>query len=82
MSDLLTRRRFIAALAASIVAVGAPLPIGFPKNYVIYTGIDIIENRIDLTAFYLFQQVEREARELINIDFVKLPLFTSGHKFS
>lgn len=32
MQDLLTRRRFLQALAASVVAVGAPLPIGFPEE--------------------------------------------------
>lgn len=29
--SLLTRRGFIAALAASVVAAGAPLPVGVPK---------------------------------------------------
>ena len=31
-SPHLTRRRFLAALAASVVAAGAALPIGFPKE--------------------------------------------------
>lgn len=30
--DFLTRRRFIAALAASVVAAGMPLPIGLKKG--------------------------------------------------
>ena len=29
---LLTRRRFFQALAASALAAGVPLPVGFPKN--------------------------------------------------
>lgn len=32
MSDLLARRRFLSALAASVVAAGMPLPIGFPQE--------------------------------------------------
>ena len=35
MTDHLTRRHFLAALAASVVAVGAALPIGFPKEVVV-----------------------------------------------
>lgn len=34
MTDHLTRRHFLAALAASVVAAGAGLPIGFPKEVV------------------------------------------------
>lgn len=41
MTDLLTRRRFIAALAASVVAVGAPLPIGFPKKWNSKSGVNL-----------------------------------------
>ena len=33
-SQHLTRRHFLAALAASVVAAGAALPIGFPKKVV------------------------------------------------
>lgn len=29
--EFITRRRFLAGLAASVVAAGAPLPAGFPK---------------------------------------------------
>lgn len=32
MNDLLTRRRFLSAIAASVVAAGAPLPVGFPVD--------------------------------------------------
>ena len=31
-SPHLTRRHFLAALAASVVAAGAALPVGFPKE--------------------------------------------------
>ncbi len=32
MTDLITRRRFFQALAASALAAGVPLPIGFPEG--------------------------------------------------
>ncbi len=32
MDNLLDRRRFLQALAASVVAVGGVLPIGFPER--------------------------------------------------
>lgn len=31
MEDIISRRRFIQAIAASVVAVGVPLPIGLGK---------------------------------------------------
>ncbi len=34
MKNFLTRRKFFCALAASVIAVGAPLPIGFPRKIV------------------------------------------------
>jgi len=35
--EFLTRRRFIAALAASVVAAGLPLPVGMPTTTATYT---------------------------------------------
>jgi len=35
MGDFLTRRKFFCTLAASVVAVGMPLPIGFPEKELI-----------------------------------------------
>ena len=35
--EFLTRRRFIAALAASVVAAGASLPVGMPTTMATYT---------------------------------------------
>ncbi len=32
MNNFLTRRKFFCALVASVITVGAPLPIGFPKS--------------------------------------------------
>ncbi len=32
MNDLMTRRRFFQALAASALAAGVPLPVGFPRE--------------------------------------------------
>lgn len=32
MSNYLTRREFFSALAASVVAAGCPLPVGFPSK--------------------------------------------------
>lgn len=52
MSDPLTRRRFIAALAASVVAVGAPLPIGFPHKF---------KSNIELSKWELFKHFHKEA---------------------
>lgn len=39
MTPLLNRRRFLQALAGSVVAAGAPLPIGFPEPSII--GVDM-----------------------------------------
>ena len=48
MHDLLSRRRFIQALAASVVAVGAPLPIGFPKDPWAIQGASMVGSAITL----------------------------------
>lgn len=51
MTNTLTRRRFLSALAASVVAAGAPLPPGFPEELVAAPQFAVIEwmsGRIDL----------------------------------
>ena len=62
--DILTRRRFIAALAASVVAAGMPLPVGMKKSNIYFDTfwkapmIEIEEVRY--TYFATFRYVSYE----------------------
>lgn len=69
MTDPLSRRRFLFTLAASVVAIGAPLPIGFPKDV---TEIDLVWSAcgsdISLEKWHMFQRMESTARIITGID--------------
>lgn len=56
MTDPLSRRRFIAALAASVVAVGAPLPIGFPRHKIIIAELVSHNHGFPFGTLMMFQQ--------------------------
>lgn len=73
MTDLLTRRRFIAALAASVVAVGAPLPIGFPREP---------SSSINLTQQHMFEELEYTMAYITDNPYYRLQLSTSEHKYN
>lgn len=80
MSDLLTRRRFLSALAASVVAAGMPLPIGFPRKTVSFDTTDADweadGTRISLKYWNIFEQLKATAADL-DIDTIVLQLNTN-----
>lgn len=51
-TPLMTRRRFFQALAASVVAVGLPLPAGIPLNAAVVIHQYEITKPWDLTTMY------------------------------
>jgi len=59
MTNPLSRRRFLFSLAASVVAVGAPLPIGFPKpeqrglSYVVFEDFPLEDYRNVLPNYWI-----------------------------
>ena len=57
----LNRRHFLAALAASVVAAGAPLPIGFPKEAVKPQPSTFME--MQLRVIFADKASEARARE-------------------
>lgn len=69
MTDLLSRRRFIAALAVSVVSVGAPLPIGFPKKGVSFNSIDVKwtasgTGTISLKYWHIYEALKKDGADL------------------
>ena len=61
--DFITRRRFLSTLAASVVAVGLPLPVGMPHtvaapNAVIWLGRERVSLGVavgELIGSYFFE---------------------------
>ncbi len=76
MTDFLTRREFISALAASVVAVGAPLPIGFPERSIIFTGLDLAE-KPSLSTWVMYKYMRNELQLItgtLHTDYIKVIL--------
>lgn len=80
MNDLLTRRRFISALAASVVAVGAPLPIGFPKEA--FSDLKWTASGVSLDQWRMFEELEYAVQYVTGINSAPFKLFTSKHKYN
>ncbi len=63
-SPHLNRRHFLAALAASVVAAGAALPIGFPKE-VVTPNMITAQKWVQVTVRFADEASEARAREEI-----------------
>ena len=63
--EFLTRRRFLAALAASLVVAGLPLPIGMPAEVAIKTIKPAWREVVTMTFRIVFADdaSEKKARE-------------------
>jgi len=51
MTALLSRRLFLQALAASVVAAGAALPMGFPRGYPKLVGFYDLHDRDSIIGY-------------------------------
>jgi len=75
MTDPLTRRRFIAALAASVVAVGGVLPIGFPKELLLKTQVlNFYHSNLD--QWEMYEHIRKQAMEVTGVTQYMVPKIT------
>ena len=74
MSHLLRGRRFLSALAVSVVAVGATLPIGFPKH-VITINFEPTDSKISLRYWHIYEALRDDGADL-DMDSIVIQLTT------